>query len=336
MRSVVSQLPAGVIAESVRLWDGAWHHSKIGPDRERCDEQEVSSTIEFIESELSAPIRLEPQWPPPLAPRPVGQGHIHADIVDEEIPLIEAMLSEWNRMDAESVAVAAQELRWPVVPYRQLPTSPPKARSQSTNDNTPRVSVGQLSVVDMTTHWAGPLATKLLADHGATVIKVDPNCRPDGMRARPGLYQHLNGSKDLVDLDLRHDADRSIFESMLEEADVLVESFSRRVLPNFGYAISRLAKQFPRLSIVSVKSFDIGSAEASWLAYGSGIHAASGLGLTTGTPKPSPLPYPDFLAGLTTFGTILQSVSTRTRHAEVSLMASVAPLVAVAVEGSTR
>lgn len=334
MKNLLDQLPTGIVAEGTRLWNDAWSYAQTAPHLQYDSRSDKSDTAKFLESELMAPLRLEPDWPAASAPYPVAGSFVHQDIVDDDLPLVDEMLRQWTKMDAESVAAEAQEMRWPIVPYRKLANRPTSDLYLHQTFCVRKVSVDQLLIVDMTTHWAGPLATKFLANQGATVIKVDPNCRPDGMRARPMLYQHLNNAKDLVDLDLRRNPDRSEFESLLRNADVLVESFSRRVLPNFGYTQTYLRNNFPDLAVLSVKSFEHDSDEASWLAYGSGIHAISGLGMTKGIPSPAPLPYPDFLAGLATLRAILRSVATATSQVEVSLMASVAPLIAIAAGGS--
>ena len=70
-------------------------------------------------------------------------------------------------------------------------------------------------VVDLTSLWAGPLATSLLAMLGARVVKIDPDVRPDGFREHPALYASLNGAKEIVDLDLRQPGHRARFEALV-------------------------------------------------------------------------------------------------------------------------
>ena len=200
-------------------------------------------------------------------------------------------------------------------------------------------------VVDLSVLWAGPLATSLLAAIGAEVIKVDPEARPDGLRHHDEVYRYLNGNKSVVDLDLRQDADRRQFEALLERADLLVDSFSRRVMPNFGYRPADLLVRFPRLSWISIVAFPLGSAEQHWVSYGPGVHAISGLAdRGTGPFQPAPIAYPDAVAGLLAFAVAAEMLWTGTSsgRAEISLAGALAPLIDRAVadrdrtEGETR
>lgn len=167
-------MPAGIIElASALLGPGAANHDLAGL--------------------LSAPRRLDPTWPSPTEPTPVAGGWIHADVVDQDRPLLDAVIDQHGGDGPEAVAVAAQTMRLPVTPYRmptpQSPVRPgqpgtarepfPAAASHQPGALAGTDLTGML-VVDLTTHWAGPLATSLLAGAGASVIKVDPRCRPAG------------------------------------------------------------------------------------------------------------------------------------------------------------
>src|ERR1051325_1733785 len=95
-----------------------------------------------------------------------------------------------------------------------------------------------LRVLDLTHHIAGPYCTKLLADYGAEVIKIE---RPDGgdpvRRIGPflhdepnletsGLFLHLNTNKKSITLNLKDEAGKKILLSLIRESNVLVESFA--------------------------------------------------------------------------------------------------------------
>ena len=80
-------------------------------------------------------------------------------------------------------------------------------------------------VVDLTSLWAGPLTTSLLAATGATVIKVEGPNRPDGTRGGdPRFFDLLNAGKLAVALDLRAEPGRRGLGRLLDRADVVVES----------------------------------------------------------------------------------------------------------------
>ena len=233
---------------------------------------------------LLAPLRLEPGWPAPPEPLPVGGGWVHAEVIDDDRDLLDRLLTDAGASDPEAFARTCQELRLPVSPYRALTATTPAidpadplgtdphrgpaggadagpdghgdpAATGPDGHGDPAADRGDdrgladpagATVIDLSTHWAGPLATRLLADAGATVVKVDPRCRPDGFGQRPALYRHLNHGKEVVDLDLRSPTDRARFEQLLASADLLVESFSRRVMGNLGYDDDRLRAAQPR------------------------------------------------------------------------------------------
>jgi crotonobetainyl-CoA:carnitine CoA-transferase CaiB-like acyl-CoA transferase len=288
---------------------------------------------------LWAPPTLEPDWPHPATPIPLGRGWVHAEVTAEDQGTLDTLLDRWWDLPPDEFAGRCQELRLPVSPYRR-PTQPaadpdvnrrPEELRPARSDRSARPR-DRLRVVDLSTHWAGPLATKLLADRGAAVIKVDPACRRDGFGDRPKLYRHLNGCKEIVDLDLRRSVDRERFEALLDDADLLVESFSRRVMGNLGYGRRQLATRFPGLAVLSIKAFPMSSPEADWLAFGPGVHAASGLAFAEPDANQAPLPaaiaYPDMLAGVAGFATALRLVeqSGPAPTAEVTLAGAIAPL----------
>ena len=123
-----------------------------------------------------------------------------------------------------------------------------------------------VKVLDLTHHIAGPYCTKLLADHGADVVKVE---RPGGDPARhippffhdeagpdkslPFLY--LNTSKRGVTLNLKSGRGREMLKSLARESDILVENFTPRVMPSLGLDFATLRQENPSLIMVSISSF---------------------------------------------------------------------------------
>jgi hypothetical protein len=285
--------------------------------------------------------------PPRPDPFPVGAGAVAADLAgppDRELfaRLLESLEPD-ERDDPELVAARAQEVRLPVLPYRPagdgeaLVEAAPAAAAIGAGE---RPLAGR-SVVDLSSMWAAPLATALLARLGAEVVKVEMPSRPDGLRRwglAPGesggasrFHDALNGGKRLLRLDLREEPDRRRFEELLAGADLLVESFSRRVMANLGYPVEELRRHRPSLRIARLRAFPPGPNQ-DWTAYGSGIHAIAGLGDRGGGRfAAAALSYPDPLAGLQLFAACLAQLGEQ-RHgaevavAEVSLLGAVAPL----------
>lgn len=295
-----------------------------------------------LEQRLLAPVLLDPDWPAPTPPFPVGSGAVHADLTDDDHETFARLRSSLSddgpdAVDPEALAAAAQEWRLPVTPYRRPEPVWAGAmlggavRTERTAADRPEDRPGDSPVViDLSALWAGPLATSLLAEQGAKVIKIDSDARPDGLRERSSVYQELNGDKSIIDLDLRTERDRKRFEGLLATADLVIDSFSRRVLPNLGYGPDRLAEQHPHLRSLSIVAFPVGCPEAEWISYGPGIHAICGLGHgPDGRPRPAPIAYPDALAGAAAFAAAAELLSGRrsARRVEISLAGAVAPLV---------
>lgn len=336
-------LPDGVVALAGKLLGEHPLPIEAGPQPSAAAVDTAHST-ERLSALLFAPKQLDRGWPSPIEPVPVGDGWLHTELLDEDRPLFAALLEQHGRSGPEAVAARCQEARLPVCPYRAYdrasdrPANPDSTGNVRGGDNTRGNGDGSVVeglagkmpgrdggvdqndgnvvngafddvvVVDLTTHWAGPLATKLLADAGATVIKVDPRCRPDGFGDRPSVYEHLNGKKQIVDLDLRSENGRQAFEALIRRADLVVESFSRRVMANLDYRPAQLRQLRPSLSTVSIKAFPANTPEADWLAYGPGVHAAAGLAATdqlpgeqSARPIPTPIAYPDFLTGIAAY-----------------------------------
>ncbi len=263
--------------------------------------------------------------PVSAAPRaaPAG-GWVHADVLPDDEALLEVLTD--SASDAEALAAAAQECRLPVTPYRaadaawsdERDTEPPVRRRQPS----------QVSVLDLTAMWAGPFATGQLAAWGADVVTVEPAMRRDGLRGSPAQFEVLDRGKRRVAWDLRSATDRRAFEAAVARADVLVESFSDRVMGNLGYPADELWRLQPELLVVSIRAFPASSPERGWVAFGRGVHAASGLGLVAGVPHAPSLAYPDPLAGLVALAAVLEGVGQAApARREVSLGGAVAPLL---------
>jgi len=267
--------------------------------------------------------------PEPAAPRPApGGGWVHADLLAEDEALF-TVLAEHDP-DAERWAAAAQECRLPVTPYRDPPRSCDGAVPAVVGCTNAKIRVEPCAVrvLDLTAMWAGPLATMQLAGWGARVTTVEPVVRPDGLRSSPAQFGVLDTGKRRVRWDLRMDEGRAAFEEGVRQADVLVESFSDRVMTNLGYDRAGLRRLNPELVVVAVRAFPHGSDERSWVAYGRGVHAASGLGIVAGLPQPALVAYPDPLAGLSAFAAVLAALAEPGPHdVDVSLAGAIAPLV---------
>jgi crotonobetainyl-CoA:carnitine CoA-transferase CaiB-like acyl-CoA transferase len=111
-----------------------------------------------------------------------------------------------------------------------------------------------LRVLDLSLWQPGQYATRLLADLGADVVKVEPpggdRIRPDGVR-----FDDLNAGKSSVVLDLKQDADRNALLEMVAGVDVVVENFRTGVAERLGVGFDRLRAVNPAIVLCSISGF---------------------------------------------------------------------------------
>jgi CoA:oxalate CoA-transferase len=141
-------------------------------------------------------------------------------------------------------------------------------------------------VVDFTTTIAGPHCTRLLADCGAEVIKLEAPDGGDMMRSRPPLrdgasssFGQLNTGKKSVVLDLKRREAVEIVKQLVATADVLVENFRPGVMQRFGLDYSALKAVKPDLVFCAISGYGQTGPSAGLPAYAPVIHASSGYDL---------------------------------------------------------
>lgn len=116
-------------------------------------------------------------------------------------------------------------------------------------------------VLDLSAYIAGPYGCSLLADQGATVIKVEPpagdNLRkyPSTLETESRAFLGVNRSKLGVVLDLKHPGDLERLRVLANEADVLVHNFRPSVPGRLGIAYEQLSQTHPRLVYCAVSGY---------------------------------------------------------------------------------
>ena len=131
----------------------------------------------------------------------------------------------------------------------------------------PDSALGDVKVLDLTNLVAGPYCTKLLADYGAEVIKVERPGLGDGARRlgpfpgdlphgeKSGLFLHLNTNKQSITLDLKTEAAGTVIRELVKEADIVVESFRPGTMARFGLDYETLHSINPTLVMTSISNF---------------------------------------------------------------------------------
>jgi crotonobetainyl-CoA:carnitine CoA-transferase CaiB-like acyl-CoA transferase len=157
-----------------------------------------------------------------------------------------------------------------------------------------------LRIVDISQGIAGPYATKLLADSGADVIKVEPpggdytrrlgpfpNDTPDPERS--GLFMHLNTGKRSVTLDLSVMSGQVVLKKLLANADVFVAGERTSTLESWGLSYDDLKGEFPELVFVQMSPFGATGPYADYVGNSLTAMAMSSIMYNTGNPDREPL-----------------------------------------------
>jgi CoA:oxalate CoA-transferase len=189
------------------------------------------------------------------------------------------------------------------------------------SDNGPLHGV---TVIDMTRVLAGPYATMVLADLGATVIKVEmPGYGDDARHFGPfvneksAYFSSLNRGKKSIALNLKDNEDREIFLNLLESADILVENYRAGTMEKLSLGWDVLHEKFPKLIYSAVSGFGHTGPYSDRPAYDMVVQAMGGLMSVTGHPDSGPTrvgtSIGDITAGLFGLSGILTALYDRNR-----------------------
>jgi hypothetical protein len=139
-------------------------------------------------------------------------------------------------------------------------------------------SVVELTVVDLSSLWAGPLAGRLLARTGARVVKVESTTRPDGARrGSPRFFRLLNAGKDSVALDFDTAEGRGHLAGIVSHADVVITGSRPRALQQLGLDLETMvAHGRPRIWL-SVTGYGTATGSGHRVAFGDDAAVAGGL-----------------------------------------------------------
>lgn len=170
-------------------------------------------------------------------------------------------------------------------------------------------------VLDFTQYLAGPVVTRLMAEMGAEIIKVEQGPNGDPTRTLPVIkngrsayfVQQSLGKKSLC-LDLSRPESQGIIDQLVAACDVVVENFSKRVADKRGLDYDSLVKINPRIIVASISTFGRDSPYASktgydWIAQGfTGVMHMTGP--RDGPPHPVGIGIADSNAGVHAFSAI--------------------------------
>jgi crotonobetainyl-CoA:carnitine CoA-transferase CaiB-like acyl-CoA transferase len=187
-----------------------------------------------------------------------------------------------------------------------------------------------LVIADFSRVLAGPYATMLLGDLGATVIKVESPAGDDTRRWGDTYYSSINRNKRGIVLDLSTEDGRALAHRLIRRADVVIENFRVGGADRLGIGYAEASSLNPALVYCSISGY--GSGAGSELpAYDLVVQAVSGLVSLTGPDErhttKAGVPIADLMAGLHAAIGVLaalhhRSVSGAGQHVEVNLLSS--------------
>ena len=202
-----------------------------------------------------------------------------------------------------------------------------------------RMPLKNYRVLDLSRIWAGPYCTKLFADMGAEIIKMEslsvydshrgpvnpakgiaayPDAEPgDEPWNRNGWFNCLHMSKYGVTLELTKDEGRRVFELLVSISDVVIENFRQGSLERLGYTYEELRKHRPDLIYVSMPAFGNTGPWKGYLGYGIGQEQLSGMAHMTGYrgegPMKSGINHGDPITGSHAAGVLMAALRHRRR-----------------------
>jgi len=178
--------------------------------------------------------------------------------------------------------------------------------------------LSDLRVLDFTRVMAGPYATRMLADFGAEVIKIQSKKSATGADSNSSRYFSMwNRNKRSITLDMDYPEARELFLRLTSLSDVIFENFSPRVMANWGLQYKKLKDVKSDLIMVSMSAMGQTGPWKDCVAFGPTIHALSGLTYLSSFSKDDPMglgfAYADVVAGLYAVVAVLGALEYRDR-----------------------
>ncbi len=247
----------------------------------------------------------------------------------------------------------------PVAPYRlsatpAQPGPPPAAGVMPPSAGSPTAPAGLpfagVKVVDLSIFWSAPYLSMYLGSLGADVVKVESVQRPDGFRysasfpelgadwyERSLVWQATNLSKKDITLDLTRPAGQDLLWRLLDEADVLIENFSPRVVESFGLSEEAVRERHPGLIYLRMPGFGLVGPWRDHVGWAMVYEQACGLAQVTGFaggPPLNPGGFADPVVGMHAAVALQAALAHRDRTGEGQLVevAQVEVMAAVTAE----
>lgn len=185
-------------------------------------------------------------------------------------------------------------------------------------------SLKGIKILDLTQAMAGPMATMLLGDLGADVIKVEPitgdqsrKWAPPYLNGMSAYFLSVNRNKRSIAIDLKSPEGKGVFKKLVENSDILIENFRPGTMEKMGFSYNDLAKVKADLIYCSVSGYGQTGPGKDWPGYDLTVLANSGLMSINGEAGRPPVkfgvPIADITAGLFSDIAILSALFERTK-----------------------
>jgi len=212
------------------------------------------------------------------------------------------------------------------------------ARQLTTQDAALRTArcLHGVRIIDFTWVVAGPVATRILADHGTEVIKIERRDALDFGSRRGGLTGNLNRGKQSIVINMTTARGVELVKGLIATADVVIDNFSARVMRNWGLDYENLRRLKADIISVSMSGFGQTGPHRNYVSYGPTLQALSGYTLlmrhTGREPAGWGFSYSDMAAGYTGALAVLMALWHRRRtgegqHVDLSQFESVTTLL---------
>jgi benzylsuccinate CoA-transferase BbsF subunit len=178
-----------------------------------------------------------------------------------------------------------------------------------------------IRILDFSWVLAGPYATRILADFGAEVIKVQPLLPEEAEDTfSRGYYNTWNRNKLGITLNLNKAEGVAIAKKLVAISDAVVENFTPRVMANWGLDYENLKKKKPDIIMLSMSTMGSTGPQRDYSGFGPTVHAFSGMTYLTSLPGKPPMgpgyAHADHVAGLVSALAVLSALEYRRRTGE--------------------
>ena len=189
-----------------------------------------------------------------------------------------------------------------------------------------------IRVLDFTHVLAGPFCTRLLADLGADVVRVESSKHPDhpwpstfiSEDGRHASYLNTNRNKRSIAIDLKKEAGQQITARLAAVADVVIENFSAGVMDRLKLGYERIKATNPKVIYISMSGYGHNGPRRDWTSMNMNLQGYSGLMMVSGAESDQPTAisnsWNDYIGGLHACFAILQALDKRTADSQGTLI----------------